>query len=179
MMLPMITVLLAMLYCHCPGVVPSNNLYDRFTSTLHSTSLFSLQNDPPSGVTGAPMDTNIMMWQAVIFGPDDTPWEGGTFKLVLEFTEDYPNKAPQVRFLTKMFHPNIYNDGQICLDILQNQWSPIYDISAILTSIQSLLCDPNPASPANSEASRLYNENRREYNRRVREIVEQSWQDDS
>ena len=85
------------------------------------------------------MDTNIMLWQAVIFGPDDTPWEGGTFKLVLEFTEDYPNKAPQVRFLTKMFHPNIYNDGQICLDILQNQWSPIYDISAILTAIQSLL----------------------------------------
>ena len=46
-----------------------------------------LQNDPPTGVTGAPMDTNIMHWQAVIFGPDDTPWEGGTFKLVLEFTE--------------------------------------------------------------------------------------------
>jgi len=147
---------------------------------VFSCSFFSrLQNDPPSGVTGAPMDTNIMLWQAVIFGPDDTPWEGGTFKLVLEFTEDYPNKAPQVRFLTKMFHPNIYNDGQICLDILQNQWSPIYDISAILTSIQSLLCDPNPSSPANSEASRLYNENRREYNRRVREIVEQSWIDES
>jgi len=98
--------------------------------------------------------------------------------LMLEFTEDYPNKAPTVKFLTKMFHPNIYNDGQICLDILQNQWSPIYDISAILTSIQSLLCDPNPASPANSEASRLYSENRREYNRRVRDIVEQSWVDE-
>mmetsp|Transcript_21738 Transcript_21738/g.34450 ORF Transcript_21738/g.34450 Transcript_21738/m.34450 type:complete len:89 (-) Transcript_21738:266-532(-) len=61
---------------------------------------------------------------------------------------------------------------------MPNQWPPIYDISAILTSIQSLLCDPNPASPANSEASRLYQENRREYNRRVREIVEQSWIDD-
>ena len=156
---------------------PKPNVSNLFSCIpIHNNSL---QNDPPSGVTGAPMDTNIMMWQAVIFGPDDTPWEGGTFKLVLEFTEDYPNKAPQVRFLTKMFHPNIYNDGQICLDILQNQWSPIYDISAILTSIQSLLCDPNPASPANSEASRLYNENRREYNRRVREIVEQSWQDES
>ncbi|EWM29984.1 ubiquitin-conjugating enzyme e2 [Nannochloropsis gaditana] len=115
-----------------------------------------LQSDPPQGVQGAPLDNNIMTWQAVIFGPDDTPWEGGTFKLLLEFTEDYPNKAPAVRFVTKMFHPNIYNDGQICLDILQNQWSPIYDVSAILTSIQSLLCDPNPASPANSEASRLY-----------------------
>ena len=61
-----------------------------------------------------------------------------------------------VKFESKMFHPNIYNDGGICLDILQNQWSPIYDVSAILTSIQSLLCDPNPNSPANSEAARLY-----------------------
>jgi ubiquitin-conjugating enzyme E2 A len=77
-----------------------------------------------------------------------------------------------------MFHPNIYNDGKICLDILQNQWSPIYDIAAILTSIQSLLSDPNPASPANAEASQMYERDRREYNRRVREVVENSWIDD-
>eukprot|EP00501_MAST-03F_sp_TOSAG23-6_P002267 GSMAST32.ASY1.ANO1.2367.1 assembled CDS len=88
-----------------------------------------LQRDPPSGISGAPVDSNIMVWQAVIFGPDETSWEGGT----------------------------------ICLDILKSQWSPIYDISAILTSIQSLLSDPNPKSPANSEAARLYEENRREY----------------
>ncbi|CAL5432930.1 unnamed protein product [Camellia sinensis] len=91
-------------------------------------------------------------------------------------------------------------DGSICLDILQNQWSPIYDIAAILTSIQSLLCDPNPNpspnagfpffsfqsmlcdpnanSPANSEAALLFSENKREYNWRVREIVEQSWTED-
>ena len=76
-----------------------------------------------------------------------------------------------------MLSPSL-SQGSICLDILQNQWSPIYDISAILTSIQSLLCDPNPASPANSEAARLYQENRREYTIRVKEIVEQSWQGD-
>lgn len=64
-----------------------------------------LQNDPPSGVSGAPLDNNIMVWQAVIFGPDDTPWEGGTFNLLLEFGEDYPNKAPSVKFVTKMYHP--------------------------------------------------------------------------
>eukprot|EP00291_Cryptomonas_curvata_P014253 CAMPEP_0172182352 /NCGR_PEP_ID=MMETSP1050-20130122/18354_1 /TAXON_ID=233186 /ORGANISM="Cryptomonas curvata, Strain CCAP979/52" /LENGTH=153 /DNA_ID=CAMNT_0012855793 /DNA_START=97 /DNA_END=558 /DNA_ORIENTATION=+ len=134
-----------------------------------------LQTDPPSGISGAPAVDNIMQWSAVIFGPDDTPWEGGTFKLSVVFTEDYPNKAPQVKFITKMFHPNIYADGAICLDILQNQWSPIYDISAILTSIQSLLTDPNPNSPANSEASKLYVENKGEYNRRVKAIVEESW----
>ncbi|KEH31921.1 ubiquitin-conjugating enzyme E2 2 isoform X2 [Medicago truncatula] len=107
--------------------------------------------------------------------PDDTPWDGGTFKLSLQFSEDYPNKPPTVRFVSRMFHPNIYADGSICLDILQNQWSPIYDVAAILTSIQSLLCDPNPNSPANSEAARMFSENKREYNRRVREVVEQSW----
>ncbi|KAK6931190.1 Ubiquitin-conjugating enzyme E2, partial [Dillenia turbinata] len=174
-----------------------------------------LQQDPPAGISGAPQDNNIMLWNAVIFGPDDTPWDGGTFKLTLQFSEDYPNKPPSVRFVSRMFHPNInrcytstksyllevqappldaivnlgifvvskyavasekvYADGSICLDILQNQWSPIYDVAAILTSIQSLLCDPNPNSPANSEAARMFSENKREYNRRVREIVEQSW----
>mmetsp|Transcript_2257 Transcript_2257/g.3598 ORF Transcript_2257/g.3598 Transcript_2257/m.3598 type:complete len:152 (-) Transcript_2257:362-817(-) len=137
--------------------------------------LKKLQTEPITGISAAPSTDNIMMWHAVIFGPEDTPWEGGTFKLSLEFSEEFPNKAPQVRFLTKMFHPNIYNDGTICLDILQNQWSPIYDIQAILTSIQSLLCDPNPNSPANSEAARMYVDNPREYNRRVRQIVEDSW----
>ncbi|KAK1423312.1 hypothetical protein QVD17_18610 [Tagetes erecta] len=134
-----------------------------------------LQQDPPAGISGAPYDNNIMLWNAVIFGPDDTPWDGGTFKLTLQFSEDYPNKPPTVRFISRMFHPNIYADGSICLDILQNQWSPIYDVAAILTSIQSLLCDPNPNSPANSEAARMFSENKREYNRKVREIVEQSW----
>jgi len=77
-----------------------------------------------------------------------------------------------------MFHPNIYMDGQICLDILQNQWSPIYDISAILTSIQSLLTDPNPNSPANMEAAQLWNENRDQYNKRVMEVVEATFESD-
>eukprot|EP00002_Diphylleia_rotans_P000394 TRINITY_DN10211_c0_g1_i3.p2 TRINITY_DN10211_c0_g1~~TRINITY_DN10211_c0_g1_i3.p2 ORF type:complete len:106 (+),score=17.32 TRINITY_DN10211_c0_g1_i3:577-894(+) len=85
----------------------------------------------------------------------------------MEFSEEYPNKPPVVKFLTKMFHPNIYADGSICLDILQNQWTPIYDVAAVLTSIQSLLGDPNPNSPANNEAARLYQENRREYELRV------------
>lgn len=68
--------------------------------------------------------------------PHDTPFEDGTFKLTIEFTEEYPNKPPTVRFVSKMFHPNVYADGGICLDILQNRWSPTYDVSAILTSIQ-------------------------------------------
>ena len=106
-----------------------------------------LQADPPAGVTAAPDDANILVWQAVIFGPDDTPWEGGTFRLEMNFSEDYPNKAPAVRFATRVFHPNVYNDGQICLDILKDQWSPALTISKVLLSICSLLTDANPHDP--------------------------------
>ena len=105
-------------------------------------------------------------------------FQDGTFKLTMEFSEVYPLKPPVVKFLSKMFHPNIYADGGICLDILQNRWSPTYDVSAILTSIQSLLSDPNPNSSANGMAAQLFKENRREYEKRVKACVEQSWCDD-
>eukprot|EP01060_Flectonema_neradi_P003433 TRINITY_DN121_c5_g1_i1.p2 TRINITY_DN121_c5_g1~~TRINITY_DN121_c5_g1_i1.p2 ORF type:complete len:194 (+),score=57.94 TRINITY_DN121_c5_g1_i1:36-584(+) len=137
-----------------------------------------MKKDPPSGISAVPTDKGLMNWNAIIFGPDGTSWEGGSFKLKMEFGSEYPNKPPKVTFLTKMFHPNIYNDGSICLDILQSQWSPIYDVWAILTAIQSLLTDPNPNSPANGEAARLYRDSRKEYDTRVRAVVEQSWEDD-
>ena len=70
------------------------------------------------GITATPDADSLFRWSAVIFGPDETEWEGGIFKLSLDFSEEYPNKPPKVKFLTKMFHPNIYNDGSICLDIL-------------------------------------------------------------
>lgn len=105
----------------------------------------------------------------------ETPFEDGTFKLLLTFDESYPNKPPTVKFLSRMFHPNVYANGELCLDILQNRWSPTYDVAAILTSIQSLLHDPNPNSPANAEAAQLYRENMKEYVRRVRATVEESW----
>nr|VZI10944.1 unnamed protein product [Spirometra erinaceieuropaei] len=135
-----------------------------------------LQNDPPPGICGSPTDS-ILVWHAVVFGLKGTAFEDGTFKLKLEFTEEYPIKAPRVVFLSKMFHPNIYADGSICLDVLSRAWSPTYDVPAILTSIQSLLNEPNPNSPANSAAAQLYFDNRREYEKRVRACVEDSWDD--
>ncbi|KAJ6240654.1 hypothetical protein M0813_24019 [Anaeramoeba flamelloides] len=106
-----------------------------------------LQSDNLVGINAVPDKNNIMEWAAIMFGPEDSPWEGGIFKLKLDFSEEYPNKPPSVKFISKIFHPNVYNDGRICLDILKSNWSPIYDVSSILTSIQSLLTDPNPRSP--------------------------------
>lgn len=134
-----------------------------------------MQEEQPSGVSGAPSDDNIMVWNALILGPQDTPFEDGTFKLKLVFTEEYPNRPPSVKFISDMFHPNVYADGSICIDILQNRWSPTYDVSSILTSIQSLLDEPNPNSPANNCAAQLYTNNRREYEKKISKIVEMSW----
>lgn len=124
------------------------------------------------------MPDNVMKWNAVIIGPNDTPYEDGTFRLVLQFDEQYPNKPPSVKFLSPMFHPNVYASGDLCLDILQNRWSPTYDVSLILTSIQSLLNDPNINSPANVEAANLYKDHRSQYVKRVRDTVENSWNED-
>lgn len=78
----------------------------------------------------------LFLRNAVIIGPADTPFEDGTFRLVMHFEEQYPNKPPGVKFISQMFHPNVYGTGELCLDILQNRWSPTYDVAAILTSIQ-------------------------------------------
>jgi ubiquitin-conjugating enzyme E2 A len=79
---------------------------------------------------------------AVIIGPADTPFEDGTFRLVMHFEEQYPNKPPAVKFISQMFHPNVYATGELCLDILQNRWSPTYDVAAVLTSIQRCAFSP-------------------------------------
>ena len=138
--------------------------------------LKNFEDNTPEGISATPISENLMEWEAVILGPDDTIWEGGIFKLKMVFSEEYPIKAPDVKFTNKMFHPNIYADGSIWIDILQHHWSPIYDVSGILTSLQVLLNDPNPYSPANNVAAKLFTENTKEYNRRVKECVEDSWE---
>ncbi|AFZ79148.1 ubiquitin-conjugating enzyme E2, putative [Theileria equi strain WA] len=134
-----------------------------------------ITRDPPKGTRALPFSDNMMYCHAIINGSEGSIWECGTFHLIIKFSEDYPTKPPSVRFLSKMFHPNIYGDGKICLDILQNQWTPMYDIASVLMSIQSLLNDPNPMSPANTEAAEIYTGNRPLYERKVIQCVEDSW----
>ncbi|KAK1933063.1 ubiquitin-conjugating enzyme family protein [Babesia divergens] len=133
--------------------------------------LRKLQNELPENICASPIEGDIFNWQAAVLGPSDTEWDGGIFTLSLKFPHDYPHKPPVVRFTTRVFHPNVYQDGSICLDILDKEWSPVFDVCGILTSIQSLLTDPNNKSPANKEAAILYTENRSEYIRKVKDSV--------
>jgi ubiquitin-conjugating enzyme E2 A len=125
------------------------------------------------GIDASPSSDNFFVWNAIICGPEESIYESGAFQLQFTFPEDYPLKPPQVRFLTKVYHPNVWwEDGLICVDILKDGWTPSYDVLAILHSIRLLLIDPNPLSPANLEAALLYRDNRAEYNRRVLEMIQ-------
>ena len=79
---------------------------------------------------------------------------GGAFKLELFLPEDYPMAPPKVRFLTKIYHPNIDRLGRICLDILKDKWSPALQIRTVLISIQALLSAPNPDDPLDENIAR-------------------------
>uniref|UniRef100_G1N7N2 UBC core domain-containing protein n=1 Tax=Meleagris gallopavo TaxID=9103 RepID=G1N7N2_MELGA len=83
-------------------------------------------------------------------------YEDLRYKLSLEFPSGYPYTAPTVRFLTPCYHPNVDAQGNICLDILKEKWSALYDVRTILLSIQSLLAEPNIDSPLNTHAAELW-----------------------
>ena len=106
-----------------------------------------LSKDAPENCSAGPRGDNVYLWDAMIVGPIETPYEGGIFNLEIYFPTDYPFKPPKVLFSTKIYHPNISTSGAICLDILKDQWSPALTISKVLLSICSLLSDPNPKDP--------------------------------
>ncbi|XP_015117020.1 ubiquitin-conjugating enzyme E2 C [Diachasma alloeum] len=110
------------------------------------------------GVSAFPDGENLFKWIGTITGPRDTVYSGLTYKLTLEFPHSYPYSAPIVRFVTPCFHPNVDPVGNICLDILKDKWSALYDVRTILLSIQSLLGEPNNDSPLNLQAAELWND---------------------
>lgn len=98
--------------------------------------------DPPPGISAAPTEDNLRYFKVVVEGPPQTCYEGGAFKLELFLPEDYANAPLKVRFLTKVYHPNIDKHGRISLDILYGKWSPALHIRFALLSIQQLLAYP-------------------------------------
>ncbi len=133
---------------------------------------------------------NILDWTVLIFGPQDTPYEGGTFKAKITFPPDYPYNPPVVKFISDIFHPNIYNKGpdagKVCISILHvgkdeygyehesERWKPAQSVVSVLLSIISMIADPNCESPANIDAAKMFRENREEFNKMVYQCVEKS-----
>lgn len=107
-------------------------------------------------VTAFPNGDNLFEWVATLKGTAGTVYEGLTFKLLIKFPVDYPFTAPNIVFSTPCFHPNVDQFGNICVDFLKDKWSAAYSVTTLLLSLQSLLADPNNASPLNGQAAALW-----------------------
>lgn len=103
---------------------------------------------------------NMFFWYGVIKGPPDSIYEGFKFELDIKINDDYPLTPPNIKFITKIFHPNVlFDTGEICLDVLKKEWSPAWDIQSACRAILSLLAEPAADSPLNCDAGNMIREN--------------------
>lgn len=135
-----------------------------------------IKETPNRKLFSSPFDNNLFSWKAICIGPYLTPINECLYKLILYYPKDYPFSPPFLKLLfQKSFHPNIYSNGAICLDILQKKWMAGFSTSTILTSLQSFFFDPNIDSPANLNASNLFQKNRFRYFIKIAKFCRKSW----
>ncbi|EGD74158.1 ubiquitin-conjugating enzyme E2 D4 [Salpingoeca rosetta] len=128
-----------------------------------------LARSPLDTCSASPVDGDYFHWSGVILGPKDSPYEGGCFFVDFSFPPDYPFKPPKVWFRTKVYHPNIAEDGRICLDILKSAYTPALTVGKLLLSIQSLLTDPNANDPLRPDVGKQYLHHRDKFTKTAQE----------
>ncbi|XP_065887500.1 ubiquitin-conjugating enzyme E2 G2-like [Dysidea avara] len=152
------------------------------------TEYKELTVNPPEGILAGPKnEDNFFEWEALITGPEGTPFEDGVFVAELKFPHDYPLSPPKMKFVSEMFHPNVYTDGRVCISILHSpgddplgyetsaeRWSPVQSVEKILLSVVSMLAEPNDESSANVDASKMWRDNRIQFNKIARTLARKS-----
>ena len=129
----------------------------------------ALQNDPilSLGCTVGLEKNDIFHWKISLAGPVDTPYAGGMFFLTAAFTEDYPEKKPEVRFVNKIYHLNVSpTNGHICISTL-NEWKPKTPMVDVISAIFALFYDQNPKSPYSGEMAKEYENDRNTFNKKA------------
>jgi len=146
-------------------------LYDCISPSL-SQETQRLIAEPVAGISATPYQDNLRYFAVAIEGPVDSPYEKGVFSLELFLPSDYPMAPPNVRFLTKLYHPNVDKLGRICLDILKDKWSPALQIRTVLLSIQALLSAPNPDDPLDNTVAEVWKNDEATAIRRAQEFTQ-------
>jgi len=119
------------------------------------------------------VNDNMQEFYVRFNGPKETPFEGGIWKVHVELPDQYPYKSPSIGFVNKIFHPNIDElSGSVCLDVINQTWSPMFDMINIFeVFLPQLLGYPNANDPLNGEAAALMMRNKDQYNSKVKEYV--------
>lgn len=139
--------------------------------------LEKMNKSPPKGIYVSSKDDNLNILEASILGPENSPYRDGTFHLEIHIPEKYPFCPPVIKFITKMYHPNIDDQGRICLDLIKmppkGSWRPTIGIEGLLIAIQMLLENPNPDDPLMADIAEEYVSNKKEFVKKVEEYVKQ------
>ncbi|XP_037778866.1 ubiquitin-conjugating enzyme E2-17 kDa-like [Penaeus monodon] len=130
-----------------------------------------LQSHPLENLWACPNEDkdDPYIWQVTMLGPPETPYEGGIFFLDMYFSEDYPWMKPKVQFSTAVYHPNVNSRGEVCLDLLTNNWRPDFTISSVLLGLYSLMADPSPEDFLNLEIANEFRDDREKFNETARD----------
>jgi len=119
------------------------------------------------------VNNNMSEFYVRFKGPDETPFTGGTWKVHVELPDQYPFKSPSIGFVNRIFHPNIDELGSVCLDVINQTWSPMFDMINIFeVFLPQLLRYPNPTDPLNGEAAALLMREPKQYDAKVKEYVQ-------
>jgi ubiquitin-conjugating enzyme E2 D/E len=116
-----------------------------------------------------PVENNLYVWKGSIPGPPGSVYEGGVFNVEIILPSDYPFTAPKALFKTRIYHMNISEQGNICIDILKQNWSPALSLFKVMLSLSSLLTDPNPKDPLVPSIATLYTQNRKRHDATARQ----------
>ena len=128
-----------------------------------------LAQTPPEGVKYVETDADALTEvHADLTGPEGTPYAGAVFRLKLVIGSEFPSAPPRGFFLTKIFHPNVATNGDICVNTLKRDWKPETTLSHILQVIRCLLIVPFPESSLNDEAGKLFMTSYEQYAQRAR-----------
>jgi ubiquitin-conjugating enzyme E2 D len=120
-----------------------------------------------------PVGNSLRIFLGSMEGPPGSPYDGGIFYVVFVIPRSYPIKPPQCKFITKVYHPNIDPQGKICLDILNDHWSPSMTLAGTLISLVSLLDDPGIDEPLVPEIAELFIRDRQLYEENARYYTQQ------
>jgi ubiquitin-protein ligase len=127
--------------------------------------LLEHQKNPTPFGNATPVGEDLNKWTIVLVGPSSTPYSGGIFRVKVRFPEEYPFKPPTVKFLTKIYHPNVTaSSGEVCPELLTENWKPHLNIRYIMECLRTLLICPNPTNPLDEQIGLHYIENRDEFN---------------